>query len=154
MAVRAEFPEIVVSIPNPVPAWGNALPLLHEIRHALQRLIDRGEPTAIDLRALPFGPGDEAALLATLGRGEVDVSLEALGTSCIWETGFPGVWVVDHQDLEGRRIALSIEVTRIPEVLLSQPGDLATALTRLDETLAAGFPPCPQSATHMRRQHG
>lgn len=135
MGIPAEGSQIAVSTARRLAGWGNALPLLHEIRHALERLIHQGESTAIDLRALPFGPGDEAELLAVLGRGEVQASLEALGTSRVWETSFPGVWVVDHRDPEGRRIALAIEVTRIPEVLLSQPGDLRTALGRLDETL-------------------
>ncbi len=135
MGIPAEGSQIAVSTPRLPAGWGNALPLLHEIRHALERLIHQGEATAIDLRALPFGPGDEAELLEVLGRGEVEANLEALGTSLVWETSFPGVWVVDHRDAEGRRIALAIEVTRIPEVLLSQPGDLRTALVRLDETL-------------------
>lgn len=147
----------VVQLPVPplTTTWGNALPVLHEIRHALERLIDEGESTAIDLRALPFGAGDEAELLAALGRGEVEVSLEALGPSRIWETVFPGVWVVDHQDPDGRRIALSIEITRIPELLLSQPADLRSALVRLDRTLAAdSSPPARSPHNDLRSQHG
>jgi hydrogenase-1 operon protein HyaF len=121
----------------PPQDWGNSLPLLHEIRHALQRLIETGAPSAIDLRALPFGPGDEAQLLATLGQGEVTIAIEALGPTRIWETAFAGVWVVEHCNTEGARIALWIEVTRVPEILLSQPGDLDRALITLDQTLAA-----------------
>lgn len=139
------LPQFSVANPRHSPRWGNALPLLHEIRHAMERLIDQGETWAIDLRALPLGPGDEAELLGALGRGEVEVSLEALGPSRIWETAFHGVWVVDHQDPQGRRIALTIEVTRIPELLLSQPGDLRGALTRLDGILAADPSPLAPS---------
>ena len=47
----------------------NAWPVLHEIRHALRRLAEEGEGTIIDLRAIPFGPGDEELLLRTLGEG-------------------------------------------------------------------------------------
>jgi hypothetical protein len=39
---------------------GNALPILNEIRHALDRLLESGETTVIDLGALPMGPQDEA----------------------------------------------------------------------------------------------
>jgi len=123
---------------SPVPPdWGNTLPLLHEIRHALQRLIETGAPSAIDLRALPFGPGDEAQLLAILGQGEVTIAIEALGPTRIWETAYTGVWVVEHCNTEGARIALCIEVTHVPEILLSQPGDLDRALIALDGALAA-----------------
>ena len=50
---------------------GNVVPLLHEIRHALERLVDSGEPTMIDLRGIPLAPGEEDALESALGSGEV-----------------------------------------------------------------------------------
>ena len=60
-----------------VPAGaGNALPVLHEVLHALRRLSGNGDPTIIDLRSIPFGPGDEQALLETLGEGEISATLE------------------------------------------------------------------------------
>lgn len=144
-----------IAIPEPTEAWDIVLPLLHEIRHALQRLIDRGESTQIDLQSLPFHTGEEANLLAALGRGEVEVSLDALGVSRIWETAYAGVWVVDHYDPEGRRIALSLEVTRVPELLLSHPADLRGALACLDQTLTADWAPHGwHPANELRRQHG
>ena len=53
------------------------------------RLADTGEPTRIDLAALPFGPGDEKRLLGWLGRGEVSATIDALGPTrrrrrCRW----------------------------------------------------------------------
>jgi hydrogenase-1 operon protein HyaF len=61
---------------------GNALPLLHEVRHALERLLAAGEETVIDLRSIPMGPGDEARLEAELGTGDVSARLEtAIGPS-------------------------------------------------------------------------
>ena len=38
--------------------FGQVAPVLHEIRHALSRLVETGEPTRIDLSAMPYGPGD------------------------------------------------------------------------------------------------
>ncbi len=55
----------------------NTLPLLNEVRHALKRLVRTGESTIIDLRAIPFGPGDEERLLDLLGQGEVMATLDA-----------------------------------------------------------------------------
>ncbi|MCU0766441.1 MAG: hydrogenase expression/formation protein [Gammaproteobacteria bacterium] len=114
----------------------NALPLLHEIRHALARLAESGESTAIDLRSIPFGPGDEADLLAALGTGEVTAQLQALGESRITETSYPGVWVVDHYNADGQRIAFQVEVTPVPQILAAQPADVADGLQRLEAALA------------------
>ena len=51
----------------------NATPIMHEILHALRKLEAQGETTTIDLRAIPFGPGDEDDLLNLLGHGEITV---------------------------------------------------------------------------------
>ena len=118
--------------------WGNALPILHEVRHGLHRLSETGEPTLIDLHALPFGPGDEERLLALLGRGEVEARIDALGPTRVWETAFPGVWLVDHRNAHDERLALHIEISNVPEILRSQGEDVADALTRLDAHIADG----------------
>ena len=122
---------------------GNAIPILHEVRHALERLISRGEATRIDLNAIPFGPGDEVWLNALLGTGEVHATIEALGPTSVRETAIPGVWLVDHRNPEGERLALHLEVTCIPGILRTQCVDLDTALAALDArlpTAATGRP--------------
>jgi hydrogenase-1 operon protein HyaF len=125
-------------------AWGNALPILHEVRHALQRLSETSESTVIDLHALPFGPGDEEYLLALLGRGEVEARIEALGPTLVWETSFPGVWLMDHRNAQDERLALHIEIASIPDILRSQREDVADALVRLDARIdSAAGNPCP-----------
>ena len=93
---------LAVEVPKVAQEWGNALPILHEVRHALERLATTGAPGIIDLRAIPFGPGDEARLLARLGRGEVEAVINALGETRIWESAIPAVWVIDHYNV-GRR---------------------------------------------------
>ena len=114
---------------------GNALPLLYEIKHGLQHLSDTGEPTILDLRAIPFGPGDEERLLSVLGAGEVSATINVLGESTVKETGFPAVWLVEHKNSDNERIALQIEITEVPAILKTQPGDLADSLTHLNDTL-------------------
>ena len=126
---------IAVATPRPAQEWGNALPILHEIRHGLERLAASGEPTVIDLRAIPFGPGDEARLLERLGRGEVEAKIHALGETLIRETAIPAVWLLDFLNAEGERIALHLEIARVPGLLLTQPEDLAEAPARLDQIL-------------------
>ncbi len=116
--------------------WGNALPILHEVGHGLRQLRETGETTVIDLHALPFGPGDEGRLFDLLGRGEVEAQIQALGPTRIWETGFPGVWLVDHRNTEDERLALHIEISSVPEILRSQREDIDDALVRLEACIA------------------
>lgn len=113
----------------------NATPVMHEILHALGRLVALGEPTTIDLRAIPFGPGDEDQLLERLGIGEVSVELDTLGNSKILESSYSGVWIVDHRNADDQRIALQIEIARVPAILAAQPEDMADALHRLEQHL-------------------
>ncbi len=137
MVEQVEFSAVQNPSPGRSREWGNALPVLHEIRHALRQLIEEGRSTTIDLRALPFGPGDEDHLLNALGRGEVQATLDTLGPTEIWESAYTGVWVVDHRNREGQRIALAVEVTQVPGILLAQQVDLPNSLARLSQTLAA-----------------
>ena len=120
-----------------VAAWetGNVLPLLHEIRHALQDLLDGDRETTIDLRALPMAPGEEDRLIETLGEGEVSVQLNALGKSEITETRYPGVWLIAHYNANGEVLGKFIEITRIPGLLKSQREDIADGLQALEDEL-------------------
>ncbi|KAA6187791.1 hydrogenase expression/formation protein [Thiohalocapsa marina] len=132
---------------EPAPAlardFGNALPILGEIRHAVARLRHDGEPSCIDLGAMPFGPGDEARLMTLLGRGEVSATVTALGPTHVWETGYPGVWVVEYQNTEAQRVGLQIEIDEVPKILRTQPADLDDTLAALEARLreAAGRHP-------------
>ena len=120
------------------PEWGNAIPILHEIRHGLRRLVEGGETSLIDLQAIPFGPGDEERLLSLLGQGEVEARLDALGPTHLRETAIPGVWLVDHRNRAGDRIGLQVEISTVPEILRTQPQDLSRALAALDARMAEG----------------
>lgn len=116
---------------------GNAGPILQEIATALARLLDTGQPTTIDLGALPFSAGDEKALDAALGSGEVRATIEALGTSHVQETGTPGVWRVDHFDQHGEPLSRFVEITFVPDILKTQAPDARDGLIRLEAELAA-----------------
>jgi hydrogenase-1 operon protein HyaF len=123
VAVRAEF------------ETGNVKPLLHEIRHALARLAEGGDGTVIDLRSLPLAPGEERRIEEALGGGEISAELSALGRSMIVETSYPGVWLITHWNSEDEVIGRFIEVTYVPELLQSQPGDVQAGLERLSGEL-------------------
>jgi hydrogenase-1 operon protein HyaF len=115
---------------------GNVVPLLHEIRHALQALLETGRETVIDLRGLPLGPGEEARIEEQLGRGEVRVELDALGPSEILETRFPGVWLVTHRNNDNEIIGRFIEICLVPRLVLAQDADMRAGLEELNAQLA------------------
>jgi hydrogenase-1 operon protein HyaF len=119
-----------MTVPN-----ATALPVLHEIRHALRCFKNRGQETTIDLQSLPFAPGDEERLLSFLGDGEVTVQIDALGTTHIRESEFPGVWVIDHYNPDNQRIALQLEIAETPKILRSQWADVDEGLARLEQEL-------------------
>ncbi len=109
----------------------NVKPLLHEVKHALENLIEKGETSIIDLRSIPLAPGEEDKILSTLGKGEVQARLNSLGLSEINETQYAGVWVVTHYNDEDSIISRFIEVTRMPEILSSQTEDIRAAYSSL-----------------------
>ena len=113
----------------------NVKPLLNEVKHALDNLIETGHNTMIDLRSIPLAPGEEEKIMSLLGVGEVQAQLDALGLSEIFETKYAGVWIVTHYNDEGHIISRFIEVTRMPEILCSQTEDIMLAYSRLGQTL-------------------
>lgn len=116
-------------------ANGNALPVLHEIRAMLAELVDKGRPDAIDLRSLPMLPGDHTRLRDVLGRGEVRATIDALGASEVYETGIHGVWWVTHRNLDGDTTGEFIEVTWVPEILMTSRTDATYGLRKLRDRI-------------------
>jgi len=115
---------------------GNVTPIINEIRHALKKLLDEGEATIIDLRAMPMGPGEEQQLESLLGIGEVTAKIDAMGPSTVNETLFAGVWLVTHRNTEDAILGKFIEITRYPSILESQTEDMRSALKALPDLLA------------------
>jgi hydrogenase-1 operon protein HyaF len=113
----------------------NARPILFEVRHALEELLESGESSIIDLRCIPLAPGEEENIINTLGQGEVHARLTALGRSEIYETRYAGVWLVSHYNDDEALVSRFIEITRLPEILESQPEDMSRALTELTREL-------------------
>lgn len=130
---EAALPQFNIHVGNEL-TW-NVKPLLHEVKHALDNLIKNGETAIIDLRSIPLAPGEEEKILESLGVGEVQAKLDALGPSEIIETRYAGVWVVTHYNDEESVIGRFIEITTMPEILRSQSEDVIEAYNRLAATL-------------------
>ena len=121
----------VFNIQNGDELTWNVLPLLHEVKHALQNLLENGETAIIDLRSIPLAPGEEDKIIVALGEGEVKAQLNALGPSEIIETQYAGVWLVTHFNDEKDIIGRFIEVTFMPDILKSQAEDITIAYNEL-----------------------
>jgi hydrogenase-1 operon protein HyaF len=126
---------IAVTTENSPAHTGNVLPLLHELRHALNKHIESGAEHVIDLNSLPMAPQEEQQLEQLLGDGEVHARLDALGRSEIAETAIPGIWRVTHYNGDNARVGRFLEVTDCPAILKSQQPDLPGAVSRLQQII-------------------
>ncbi len=123
--------------------------LLREIVERLAVLAGSGERAAIDLRGLPLGPEDRAELQQALGRGEVAAQLQLAGRSEIWETAYSGVWWVRHYGAGNVLAAERVEITPVPEILVTHPDDITAAAARAREQFGAAQPEdAAEGSTH------
>lgn len=113
----------------------NAKPILNEIKHGLDRLLEGGHATIIDLQRMPFYVHDERYLRDVLGEGEVSATINTLGKSTVRESGVAGVWWITHYDEAGFVLGKYIEVTIVPQVLRSQQQDIRRGLRKLSTSL-------------------
>ena len=112
-------------------AESNGRAVLREIETRLALLLTKGEESNIDLSRLPFGPGDRALLVKTLGEGEVSAEVNSLGPTQVRETAIPGVWWVAHYNADDEVMAEFIEVTRCPAIVRTPQDDLQDGLKAL-----------------------
>jgi hydrogenase-1 operon protein HyaF len=127
------IPIHVIDAPSAEPGLtGNAPPLLRELVELVRRLLETGEPSAIDLSALPLTPADLDWLRGKLGNGEISVTLQASGESTLDETACPGVWWVTHHNEQGAVTSQFIEVTFVPELVKAHPRDVAIGRESLE----------------------
>ncbi|MGM0594751.1 MAG: hydrogenase expression/formation C-terminal domain-containing protein [Pseudomonadota bacterium] len=114
----------VVSGMNHVSRGDNAHALLHEIVDLLAGLLERDEPSHIDLQAIPLSDEDIEILSETLGEGDIDAEVLDYGVTRVTASGIPGVWWVLQMDEAGQTIGQFIEVNYCPEVLIAPTDDI------------------------------
>jgi hydrogenase-1 operon protein HyaF len=114
---------------------GQAEAVLTEVAEMLGRLLETGETGSIDLHGLPLSPADKTWLDEQLGRGEVEIILEAGGRSTLSESAYSGVWKVVHRDVDGRVVAEMIEVAHVPEIVKPADADIERAYENLQLNL-------------------
>ena len=126
IAVRIEPPRAAAA-----GLGGGIAAILSELAALLARLGAAGDTAMIDLRSLPMSAADRMLLQQTLGDGEVHATLRAQGLSPARETGFPGVWWIEHRDPEGGLMAELLEVAPFPQILASVPDEITAAAAAL-----------------------
>lgn len=114
---------------------GQAEAVLTEISEILEHLLETGEEASIDLHGLPLSPADRVWLDEQLGRGEVEINLDAGGSSVLTETAFSGVWKVVHRDVDERVVAELIEVAYVPDIVRPTKADIKKSYERLQSNL-------------------
>jgi len=113
----------------------NVEPILHEVKHSLERLMSTGEPSMIDLRAIPLAPGEDEQIREQLGSGETVINIDALGPSTLTETAYPGVWWVEHRNNSDVLTGLYIEIAHVPAIVFPANEDLQEGLEQLHNDL-------------------
>jgi hydrogenase-1 operon protein HyaF len=121
---------VSVTTPGGQPT-GQGEAVLGEIAALLERLLAGGGSGSIDLKSLPLSLADREWLRQRLGKGEVSISLDAGGASCLTETGVAGVWWVEHRDAQDALRGEFIEVAAVPALVAAHPEDMAAGLDRL-----------------------
>jgi len=133
MTVRLE--DIRVTLDHGYGLGAGVGAVLAEVVARLEQLAAGEAPEAIDLRSLPLNPDDRERLAEALGEGEVDITMRLDGVSRVRETGAAGVWWIEHRDARGDVIAEQLEITRIPEILNADPGDISRSARVLRERI-------------------
>ena len=120
---------------NPPASPSQLLAILSELQTKLKALIDQGDTDSIDLRTLPMFPGDYEQLKETLGYGEINVSIDAMGPTEIYETAVPGIWWITHYNSNDENIAEYIEITALPEMLKTDPQEIEQGRSKLQQLI-------------------
>lgn len=123
---------VINAPPGELGLTGNAQPLLRELLEMVNRLLETGEASAIDLSALPLTPADLDWLRERLGQGEIAIALQASGESTLAETACSGVWWVTHRNEQGAVASQFIEVAFVPEMVKAHPQDVAVGREQLE----------------------
>jgi len=115
--------------------YPNVRSILIEIQHGLKQFHQNGHKRIIDLGSIPMPSYERNKLLQLLGQGEVSIALSSLGESEIYETQLSAVWVIKHRDEQGDISAMLVEITRIPEIVLSQKDDIDSLTKEIEKLI-------------------
>ena len=115
---------------------GNARSILVELQSAQATFATDGTTHSINLSLLPMSDEELEFLDQRLGRGPIDILSRAYGKCQVISTQAADTWWVRYYNGMGTLILNTIEVTRVPEVVIAAGEDLGDSAVRLREILA------------------
>ncbi|WP_420569657.1 hydrogenase expression/formation protein [Thalassovita sp.] len=115
----------------------NAPALLVELMDKSASFSDQAELHVINLTLLPHTEPDLEWLDTAMGQGSVEILSRGYGNCRISATGQAHVWRVQFFNSMDVLILDTFEVTRLPEVALAAPEDLADSAERIQEVMEA-----------------
>ena len=115
---------------------GNARPILVELQSAQASFAADGTTHSVNLSLLPMSEDELEFIDRRLGRGPIDILSRAYGKCQVISTQAAGIWWVRYYNGMGTLILNTIEVTRVPQVVLAADEDLGDSAVRLQEILA------------------
>lgn len=119
-----------------IPAGAmNAPSLLAEIRSRVAAFQPGKAAHVINLTLLPLSADDVALLDRALPAGGVAILSRGFGNCRVTSTGVRHLWRVQYFNSMQTLILNTLEVTRVPEVALAAPEDLADSRSRMLELL-------------------
>lgn len=134
------FKNIPIKVEDALPLDETAIAksVLHEIHALTENFLETGQGGAIDLRSLPpLGTVGYQFLKEWLSTGEVSATVEGITRSEARETAFPGVWWITHRNEKDNIVTELIEISHIPDFLLSHKEDIQAGLAKMSEKLPA-----------------
>lgn len=127
---------IDTSAPQAGQTGVDALPILVELQAHLEGQDGNGKQHSINLSLLPLAESDVEFLDTRLGRGPIDVLSRGYGKCQVISTRTLDVWWVRYYNSMGTLILNSLEVIKVPEVVVAAEEDLRDSAMRLGEILA------------------
>ncbi len=131
----AQLDGIQLAVEVTEPSTGMARAVLRELAEHLPALAEHGHSHLVDLTSLPMSSGDKQELATLLGQGEVDITLDTMGASRIYETAYSGIWWVKHYSADDQLISELIEIAEIPGIIKSQAADIQLAVQALNQLI-------------------
>lgn len=137
MAAAFENAAATVPLTTEFPAnVFNAPPLIPEINAHLPQIADGSLAShVINLSLLPHTPEDLSYLDTVFGTGPLIILSRGYGNCRIRATATRNLWWVRYYNSQDTLILNSIELSRLPEVAVAAPEDLADSCERLAEII-------------------
>ena len=115
----------------------NAIPLLTEIKHALEALRERGETRTLNILNFPLTEDDARYLDEVLGRGNLTITFDGAEHTFWQESKIAGVWWGEYRNASRKVTLRSIEIAEVPVLVKAQAEDIDEGLQQLRSVVAA-----------------